>query len=116
VELDEPAVAAALRAAGARFALVHGSRAGGSPRPDSDLDVGARWGSAAWLTTSGCSACSTAWSTTSASWPTSPAGGSGRRRRLPVVRDRQAPVADSNGDAVRQLSRQGAAWLLDQPS
>lgn len=35
----------ALRAAGARFALVHGSRAGKhEPRPDSDLDVGAWWG------------------------------------------------------------------------
>ncbi|MEQ3551197.1 nucleotidyltransferase domain-containing protein [Pseudonocardia nematodicida] len=34
----------ALRAAGARFAFVHGSRAsGGSPRPDSDLDVAAWW-------------------------------------------------------------------------
>ncbi|WP_300019086.1 nucleotidyltransferase domain-containing protein [Pseudonocardia sp.] len=42
---DESAVAAALRAAGARFAFVHGSRATGrGARPDSDLDVGAWWG------------------------------------------------------------------------
>ncbi|MBP2364650.1 nucleotidyltransferase domain-containing protein [Pseudonocardia parietis] len=35
---------AALRATGARFALVHGSRAaGGAPRQDSDLDVAAWW-------------------------------------------------------------------------
>ncbi|MEV1294378.1 nucleotidyltransferase domain-containing protein [Pseudonocardia sp. NPDC049635] len=38
------AAVAALRSAGARFALVHGSRApGGSPRPGSDLDVAAWW-------------------------------------------------------------------------
>ena len=38
------AVVAALRAAGARFGLVHGSRApGGNPRPDSELDVAAWW-------------------------------------------------------------------------
>ena len=44
-EVDEVAVAAALRAAGARFAFVHGSRADGvRVRPDSDLDVGAWWG------------------------------------------------------------------------
>lgn len=42
--VDERRVAAALRAAGARFALVFGSRAGGTARPDSDLDVGAWWG------------------------------------------------------------------------
>lgn len=36
----------ALRAAGARFAVVHGSRASGTARPDSDLDVGAWWGDA----------------------------------------------------------------------
>lgn len=42
--MDEDAVAGVLRAAGARFAFVHGSRAGGTPRPDSDLDVGAWWG------------------------------------------------------------------------
>lgn len=52
---DLAAVVEALRTAGARFALVHGSRAGvvpgarttqhdPSPRPDSDLDVGAWWG------------------------------------------------------------------------
>jgi predicted nucleotidyltransferase len=41
------AAASALRAAGARFAFVHGSRAGGQPRPDSDLDVGAWWGESA---------------------------------------------------------------------
>lgn len=35
--------AARLRAAGARFAFVHGSRAAGSARPDSDLDVAAWW-------------------------------------------------------------------------
>lgn len=34
----------ALRAAGAQFALVHGSRVRGRARPDSDLDVGAWWG------------------------------------------------------------------------
>lgn len=43
-QVDEQAVAQALRAAGARFALVHGSRAEGAPpRPDADLDVGAWW-------------------------------------------------------------------------
>lgn len=43
--MDENAAAAALRAAGARFAFVHGSRADGAgARPDSDLDVGAWWG------------------------------------------------------------------------
>lgn len=42
---DEAEVAAALRAAGARFAFVHGSRATGErARPDSDLDLGAWWG------------------------------------------------------------------------
>lgn len=34
-----------LRAAGARFAYVHGSRATGLARPGSDLDVAAFWGS-----------------------------------------------------------------------
>lgn len=34
---------AALRAAGAAFALVHGSRAAGRAGPDSDLDVAAWW-------------------------------------------------------------------------
>ncbi len=44
VTVDEAVVIAALRAAGARFALVHGSRAvDGSTRPDSDLDIGAWW-------------------------------------------------------------------------
>lgn len=33
----------ALRAAGARFALLHGSRAAGGHRPDSDVDVAAWW-------------------------------------------------------------------------
>lgn len=33
----------ALRAAGARFALLHGSRAAGTHRPDSDVDVAAWW-------------------------------------------------------------------------
>jgi hypothetical protein len=41
---DERRVADVLRAAGARFALVFGSRAEGTARPDSDLDVGAWWG------------------------------------------------------------------------
>lgn len=36
-------VVAALRSAGARFALVHGSRARGTARADSDLDVAAWW-------------------------------------------------------------------------
>ena len=44
---DEGAVTTALRAAGARFAFVHGSRLDGTARPDSDLDVGAWWGDAA---------------------------------------------------------------------
>lgn len=39
--LDE--VVAALREAGASFALLHGSRARGTARPDSDVDVGAWW-------------------------------------------------------------------------
>ena len=46
--MDHAAVIEALRAAGAGFALVHGSRAGGQrPRPDGDLDVGAWWGTGA---------------------------------------------------------------------
>lgn len=46
--IDEQAVIKALRRAGARFALVHGSRAEGDRvRPDSDLDVGAWWVEAA---------------------------------------------------------------------
>lgn len=36
-------VLTALRRSGARFAFVHGSRAQGAPRPDSDLDVAAWW-------------------------------------------------------------------------
>ena len=36
-----------LRASGALFAYVHGSRAAGTARPDSDLDVAAFWGGAA---------------------------------------------------------------------
>lgn len=43
-EADLEAQAAdALRHAGASFALVHGSRASGDPRADSDLDVAAWW-------------------------------------------------------------------------
>jgi predicted nucleotidyltransferase len=37
----------ALRAAGARFALLHGSRAAGTHRADSDVDVAAWWAGAA---------------------------------------------------------------------
>jgi hypothetical protein len=44
MNFDETAVIAALRDAGARFAFVHGSRATGRPRTDSDLDVAAWWG------------------------------------------------------------------------
>jgi uncharacterized protein len=40
----ERQAATALRRAGARFAFVHGSRATGTTRPDSDLDVAAWWG------------------------------------------------------------------------
>lgn len=39
------AVIEALRRSGARFAFLHGSRASGRARPDSDLDVAAYWGS-----------------------------------------------------------------------
>ena len=44
--VDRAGVVDALRASGARFALLHGSRADerGRPRPDSDFDVGAWWG------------------------------------------------------------------------
>jgi uncharacterized protein len=45
-ELREEVVAA-LREAGARFALLHGSRASGTHRVDSDVDVGAWWGGSA---------------------------------------------------------------------
>src|SRR5581483_10023735 len=40
-------IIAALRRAGARFALVHGSRAGRTHRPSSDIDVAAWWGGGA---------------------------------------------------------------------
>ncbi len=40
--MDE--VVAALRRAGAVFAFLHGSRAAGTHRPDSDVDVAAWWG------------------------------------------------------------------------
>ncbi len=36
-------IVAVLRGAGARFALLHGSRAGDSPRVDSDVDIAAWW-------------------------------------------------------------------------
>ncbi|WP_026876171.1 nucleotidyltransferase domain-containing protein [Jiangella gansuensis] len=44
-ELDDRVATtiAALRARGASFALVHGSRARGDHRPESDLDVAAWW-------------------------------------------------------------------------
>jgi len=41
---DTQVVTEALRAAGARFAFVFGSRADGTARTDSDLDVAAWWG------------------------------------------------------------------------
>lgn len=42
---SEHEVVERLRGVGARFAFVHGSRAGDEPsRPDSDLDVAAWWG------------------------------------------------------------------------
>jgi predicted nucleotidyltransferase len=41
---QEQPVAEMLRAAGARFAFIHGSRVLGRARPDSDLDVAAWWG------------------------------------------------------------------------
>lgn len=43
--LDREAIASALRRAGARFAFLHGSRAKGTARPDSDIDVAAWFGS-----------------------------------------------------------------------
>jgi hypothetical protein len=46
--VDQPEVEArateVLRRAGDRFAFVHGSRAAGTARPESDLDVAAWWG------------------------------------------------------------------------
>jgi predicted nucleotidyltransferase len=42
---DTEAVVAALRRRGARFAFLHGSRAAGTHRPDSDVDVAAWFGS-----------------------------------------------------------------------
>lgn len=42
VDLDE--VTSALRASGARFAYLFGSRAGSEPGPDADTDVAAWWG------------------------------------------------------------------------
>lgn len=47
IDVAESQVIAALRAAEARFGFVHGSRADGETRPDSDLDVAAWWGSVA---------------------------------------------------------------------
>lgn len=44
---DEEAAAAVLRSGGARFAFVHGSRAEGGGRPESDMDLAAWWGGAA---------------------------------------------------------------------
>lgn len=44
VEAVRAEVVAALRHAGARFGLLHGSRAAGTARPDSDVDVAAWWG------------------------------------------------------------------------
>jgi predicted nucleotidyltransferase len=40
----QASVASALRRAGASFAFVHGSRAAGRARADSDVDVAAWWG------------------------------------------------------------------------
>jgi len=50
VELDDSQqreITAVLRAAGARFALLHGSRVNGRARPDSDIYVAAWWDGAA---------------------------------------------------------------------
>ena len=44
MEIPTDAIVDALRAAGARFALLHGSRAEGSARERSDIDVAAFWG------------------------------------------------------------------------
>jgi predicted nucleotidyltransferase len=43
MQQPEAEVVAVLREAGAAFALIFGSRARGSQRPDSDLDVAAWW-------------------------------------------------------------------------
>lgn len=43
---DLDAALVVLRAAGARFVLLHGSRAGATPRSDSDLDLAAEFGRA----------------------------------------------------------------------
>lgn len=43
---DADRVVARLRAAGASFAFVHGSRVDGSARPDSDIDIAAWFGGA----------------------------------------------------------------------
>lgn len=45
--MDADDVVAALRAAGARFAFLYGSRAAGGARPTSDWDVAAWWGAKA---------------------------------------------------------------------
>lgn len=42
--MDLDAVVGALRRGGARFAYLHGSRAGGQPGPGSDVDVAAWFG------------------------------------------------------------------------
>lgn len=51
VEVSNDAIVDALRAAGAHFAFLHGSRPEGTAREGSDIDVGAFWGGeppAAW--------------------------------------------------------------------
>src|SRR5262245_497711 len=42
--IDVEELISALRRAGARFAFLHGSRAAGTERADSDVDVAAWWG------------------------------------------------------------------------
>ena len=44
MEIPTDAIVDALRAAGARFAFLHGSRAEGTAREVSDIDVAAFWG------------------------------------------------------------------------